>query len=280
MVAGIVDATDVYANTYVATNAGGEFLAYDTSAPSAGHLINAIAGSAGTDSATNTFPKGLYGQQLTLKSQGSAPATFTGSSQLYTSTSGRLRYVSESGADLVLDRSNLNLTNKTMGTQTTGVQMSQPLSYLAGEAQAGSEYEIEIDGTITTPTSGVALLYNSSLFLDGAGFGASNITWGTVMLPLSKTVGYHIRWTLTVNTTGAGGTCDVIASGGTNRMFDGGVQTNMGNINTASPISQITTGVAFDTTLNHTLQIYHNWSSGASSGHSAITYRTKITRRN
>ena len=88
----------MYANTYVATNAGGEFLAYDTSAPAAGHLINAIAGSGGTDSATNNFPAGLYGQQLTLKSQGSPLVMFTGSSELYTSTSGRLRYVSESVA--------------------------------------------------------------------------------------------------------------------------------------------------------------------------------------
>ena len=50
----------------------------------------------------------------------------------------------------------------------------------------------------------------------------------------------------------------------------------------STPINQITTGVAFDTTANHTLAIYGNWgtSSGTSLDQSAITYRTKKTRRN
>jgi hypothetical protein len=105
------------------------------------------------------------------------------------------------------------------------------------------------------------------------------------MPPLNVTVGYTIRWRLTVNTTG--GTCDVIADGGTSQIFTGSgppVQVNMGNVTAGSPnsstINMITTNVAFDTTANHTLAVYHNWSSGGVAGHSAITYRTKFTRRN
>jgi hypothetical protein len=286
--AGFVDATVVKASEYDAFSTQGQFLAYDTSSPTTGHLVNSIAGALGTDSVSNAYPKGLYGQGLTLKSVASAPAAFSGSSALYTSTAGRLRYVSEAGADMVLDRSSLDLTNKTMGTQTTAVIMSAGLSYLANEAQVGSEFEIEIDGTLTTPTSGSGYRYNTSLFLDGAGFGANNVTWGSVFLPLNVTLGYTIRWRVTINTTGAGGTCDVICDGGTSEIFTGSgppVQRNMGNLNVngspeSSAMNMITTGVAIDTTANHTLAIYNNWSAGGVAGHSAITYRTRLIRRN
>ena len=39
-------------------------------------------------------------------------------------------------------------------------------------------------------------------------------------------------------------------------------------------------GAAFDTTSNHSLALYCNWSSTVGTGHSAIVYRTKKTRRN
>jgi hypothetical protein len=279
VVAGIVNATDVFANTYVATNAGGEFLAYDGASPAAGHLINSIAGAAGTDSVTNAFPKGVLTQQLALVSQSSAPAAFSGASQLYTSSQGRLRYLSSTGNDLVLDRCVLDLTNVSMTTASTPTRMSSILNYIANEAIVGSEYEIEIDGTVTTPTS-TAQVFNFNLFLDGVAIGASSgVAMGTVMLEAGQTHGYTLRYRITIDTTGAGGSGTVACDGGIGRQ---GV--NFGNIQagggmTATAINHLNVNCAFDTTAAHSLAIYCNWTVTPGSG-SAITYRTRKTRRN
>ncbi|HEY3652313.1 MAG TPA: hypothetical protein VGL33_30395 [Streptosporangiaceae bacterium] len=294
VVAGIVDATTVEAAEYIATSAQGEFLAYDVSSPTTGHLVNSIAGSAGTDSASNPYPKGLYSQQLTLASQSGAPTGVSGSSVLYTSSGGRLRYLSSTGNDLVLDRSVLDLTTHSMGTQTAAQVMSSSISYLANEAQAGSEYEIEIDGTITTPSSTTTSLptYNFSFFIDGSGTGINNVTIGAVMLSAGLTMAYTLRVRLTLNTTGAGGSGNVAFDGGMVVQLNGATQFNLGNPSPTTAhggggqgsvaMNQITTGVAFDSTANHTLDIRGNWgtSSGTSLTQSAITYRTKKTRRN
>ena len=291
--AGIIDGTSVSAQTYLCTGSTGQFLAY-SGTPAAGNLINAIAGAAGSDSFGNDWPKGLFSQQLTLEDQSSAPPTFSGASVLYTSSSGRLRYISSAGNDLVLDRSVLDLTNFTMGTQTLPVIMSSTLNYLANEAQSGSEYEIEIDGTITTPSSTTTSLpvYNWSFFIDGVGTGINNVTVGAVMLSSNLTVAYCIRARLTVNATGAGGSCDIVFDGGVSIQFNGASQFNLGNsspVHTgggggqgSTPVNQLTVGKAFDTTSNHSLAIYGNWgtSSGTSLNQSGITYRTKKTRRN
>jgi hypothetical protein len=289
VVAGIVDATQVKAAEYDAFNTTGQFFAYDTSTPTTGHLTTSIAGGSGTDTASNAFPKGLMSQQLTLVNQGSVPSAFSGASVLYTSSSDRLRYLSSSGNDLVLDRSVLENTTHSMNTQTLATIMSGTLSYLANEGQVGSEYEVEIDGTFTSP-SGHTAVYNHSFFIDGAGTGINNVTYGAVFTSALLTIAYHLRWTLTVNTTGAGGSCNIEASGGASIQFDNGVQFNLGNSSPvrsgggggqgAVAINQISTGVAFDTTANHSLAIYGNWGATTGTGHSAITYRTKKTRRN
>jgi hypothetical protein len=294
VVAGIVDATQIKASEYDAFSTGGQFFAYDTSTPTTGHLTTSIAGASGTDSASNAFPKGLLSQQLTLKDQGSAPPSFSGASVLYTSSSGRLRYLASNGNDLVLDRCVLDLTNFTMGTQTLAQQMSSNLAYIANEAQTGSEYEIEIDGTVTTPSSTTTSLpvYNWSFFIDGVGTGINNVTVGAVLLSSNLTVAYCIRARMTVNATGAGGTCDIVFDGGVSIQFNGAAQFNLGNTSPvhtgggggqgSTPVNQLTVGVAFDTTSNHNFAIYGNWgtSTGTSLNQSAITYRTRKTRRN
>ena len=273
VVAGIVNATDVLANTYIATNAGGEFLAYDTTSPATGHLINAVTGAAGTDSAGNPYPAGSFSQQLTLPSLGSAPPPFTGSSVLYTSAAGRLRYLSSAGADLVLDRSALNLTNFTMTTQTTPHVMSGALSYLAGEAIVGSEYEVEIDGTVTSPAV-TAVQFTFDLFLDGAALNAgSAIVVGAVVMQTGNTYAYTLRARATVQTTGAGGTVNCALDGGMTRKVSG-----VGNTSQFTTLNNVVVNCAFDTTASHALAIYCNWGGSPTSG-SAITYRTKITRR-
>jgi hypothetical protein len=273
VVAGIVDATTVNASSYVATSAAGEFFAYGTNPGSTGGLLTAIAGASGTDPYSNPYPKGLLSQQLTLQNQSSAPSSFASSSILYSSGQGRLRYINTGGADMVLDRSVINLTHFTMTTQATPQVMSGALNYLANEAILGSEYEIEIDGTITTPTS-TAQVFFFDLFLDGAAIGAtSKIGLGTSMMIAGITQAYTLRYRISMSTIGTSGQATAVADGGSNRLA-----VNLGNSNTASPFNWIETALAIDTTANHTLAIYAYWNVAPGSG-SAITYRTKLTRR-
>jgi hypothetical protein len=181
---------------------------------------------------------------------------------------------------MVLDRSAINLGHQTMTTQTAGTLMSGTLSYLANEAQTGSEYEIEIDGTITSPSAGGALTYSSALWVDGAGFGVGSVVFGTVFMGTSQTISYTIRWRMSVSTTGSSGQVTAVADGGASVT-----NVTLGNLSNGGgagsvAVNSATTALAFDTTSNHTLGIYQNWGAGAGrSGHSAITYRTKITRR-
>ena len=290
-----MDATIIQAAEFlsVSTDTLPDYLAYQGSI-AAGNLITSIAPVAGTDTVTNPYPKGIMGQQLTLVSQSGAPTAFSGASILYTSANGRLRYLSSTGNDLVLDRCVLDLANHSMGTQTTAQIMSSTLNYLANEAQSGSEYEIEIDGTLTTPSSTTTSLpvYNFSFFIDGVGTGINNVTFGTVFLSANLTVAFCVRGRLTVNATGSGGTCNVVFDGGAAIQFNGATQFNLGNTSPvtahggggqgSTPIQQMTINKAFDTTADHSLAIYGNWgtSSGTSLDQSAITYRTRKTRRN
>jgi hypothetical protein len=293
--AGIVDSTVVTGATIVADGTSGQILVY-SGTPASGNLIGSWSGASGADASSNAYPAGLGIESggLVLYDQASAPATVTSASTIYTSSSGRLRYKSQSGNDLVLDRSVLDLASVSMGTQTAAQRMSSNLAYLADEAQAGSEFEIEIDGTITTPTSTSSTLptYNFSFFVDGAGAGANNVTFGAVMLSSGLTMAYTLRVRLTLNTIGSGGSGNVAFDGGIVIQLNGATQFNLGNsspVHTgggggqgSSPIQQLTTGVAFDTTANHNLAVYGNWgsSTGTSLNQSAITYRTRKTRRN
>ena len=99
------------------------------------------------------------------------------------------------------------------------------------------------------------------------------------MMLQGQTFGYTLRYRITIDTTGAGGSGTVACDGSIGRQ---GV--NFGNVQagggmTATPINHIQVNCAIDTTVNHSLAIYCNWSITPGSG-SAITYRTRKTRRN
>ena len=282
--AGAIDGMTITGATIIADGASGESLIY-SGTPATGNLIGSWSGASGTDGHSNSYAAGLevHTGGLVLDSQtGGSPAAVSGASTIYTSSGGRLRYLSAGGADLVIDRSALNLTHFSMTTSASPVIMSGALNYLANEAQTGSEYEVEIDGTITTPTS-TSQVYQFSLFVDGAVLTSTSnrMGFGLVMLESnpSETFAYHLRWTLSVEVTGAGGAVTAAASGGVNQIL-----VNFGNLQpvtggmTGTPTNLITVGNAFDTTSNHTIQIAGNWATAPGSG-SAITYRTKITRR-
>lgn len=281
--AGAIDGMTITGATLIADGASGENLIY-SGTPATGNLVGSWSGAAGTDGHSNAYAAGLevHSGGLVLDSQGSSPSAVSGASTIYTSSGGRLRYLSAGGADLVIDRSALNLTHFSMTTSASPVVMSGALDYLANEAQTGSEYEVEIDGTITTPTS-TSQVYQFSLFVDGAILtGTSNrIGLGLVMMESnpSETFAFHLRWSLSVEVTGAGGAVTAAASGGVNQILInlGNLQPTTGGM-TGSPTNLVTVGNAFDTTSNHTIQVTGNWATAPGSG-SAITYRTKITRR-
>jgi hypothetical protein len=275
--AGFVDATIIKALQYVASGSSGQFLAY-TSTPATGNLDVSISPASGTDSFGNTYAAGIEIQAggLVLDSQGSTPATVSGASTLYTSSQGRLRYLSSTGQDLILDRCVVDLTNFSMGTQTIPHILSSTLNYVANEGIVGSEYELECDGTYTTP-AGTSATFTFDLFADGAALGAgSAITVGTVINQTGLTYAFTIRFRATVNTSGAGGNVTVACDGGFTRkgVNVGGATSQLGTLN------NILSSAAFDTTANHSLALYCNWSSTVGTGHSAIVYRTKKTRRN
>ena len=123
VVSGIVDATMVQASSYIATAVKGEFLAYSSSSPGSGTLINSIAGAAGTDGSGNSYPQGLYSSQLTLATLSSPPTPFSGAS-IFFSYLGRPRYVSELGEDSVIWRGAINTANFSVGNTTAPTTIS------------------------------------------------------------------------------------------------------------------------------------------------------------
>jgi hypothetical protein len=163
-----------------------------------------------------------------------------------------------------------------MGTQTIPHILSSTLNYVANEGIVGSEYELECDGTYTTP-AGTSAQFAFDLFVDGAAFGAgSAVTVGTVINQTGLTYAFTIRLRATVNTSGAGGNVTVALDGGATRKG-----TPVGSSsNQFATLNNILSSAAFDTTANHSLALYCNWSSTVGTGHSAIVYRTKKTRRN
>jgi hypothetical protein len=163
-----------------------------------------------------------------------------------------------------------------MGTQTIPHILSSTLNYVANEGIVGSEYELECDGTYTTP-AGTSAQFAFDLFVDGAALGAgSAVTVGTVINQTGLTYAFTIRLRATVNTAGAGGNVTVCLDGGVTRKGTpvGSSSNQLGTLN------NILSSGAFDTTANHSLALYCNWSSTVGTGHSAIVYRTKKTRRN
>lgn len=277
-VSGIVDATTVIALAYICNSIQGEFMAYDTASASAGHLINSIAGASGTDTAGNQYPKGLYTQQLTMYNWPSlGPPAFPGSSVFYSSVCGRPRYVSAFGNSSVLERSNVNVSQFTVGNTTTPTLISAPLDYQADEGNQSSEFEIEIDGIITTAGSGTPQTLTFQLAIDGSPpTGAGPVTIGAVFLALGATYSYTIRFRISLNSFGANATAVLSVDGGISRRA-----ANAGSSTT--PLYNITVGEtgynkAFDTTTGHTLQVYAFW-GGNTAGQVLTTYRTKIARR-
>jgi hypothetical protein len=269
--AGIVDATDVFANTYNATNAGGEFLAYDVGSPTTGHLVNAIAGTSGTDSVSNAYPKGLYSQQLTLNNQGSAPPAFSGAAVLYSTTAGRIRYLASTGENNILERGGINVATFTVGNTATFTVVSGDLLYKGTAASnQSSTFEIEISGAFHT---GSVTNHQPwfALFMDGSQIGDA-IELSAAALTVNAWFSYTIQFRLAVLASGAPGTCAVIGSGTVAQEA-----VVIGSNSTSYLVAGSThASASFDSTANHTLTIYGKFDT-TSTSQEMDTYITRTT---
>jgi hypothetical protein len=275
--AGIVNGTTIMGATVVADGTSGEVLVY-SGAPASGNLIGSWSGAAGTDGQGNPYPLGLMAQALVMPNQSSGPAAVSGASSLYSSVAGRLFYLSSAGVTAALERSTVNVASFTVGATATPTIISAPLAYQANEGAQSSEFEIEIDGLITTANTGqTSQTLTFQLDVDGSVLGGQ-FTVGAVFLPVgNKTFSYTIRFRLSIQTTGTSGTCSVAADG---QLAAAGV--NAGS--TTAPVPTIAVGAQsgaskpFNSTVSHTLQAYASW-GGSSSGETLQTVRTKVARR-
>lgn len=280
--AGAIDGMTITGATIIADGTSGEILVY-SGTPALGNLIGSWSGGNGTDAQGNPFHTGLEVEigGLVLDNQGSAPSATSGASTFYSSTAGRPRYLSQTGANSILERSEVNVSQFTpSGGNTTPAAIGAGLSYQAGEGLQSSEFEIEIDGIATAPTSatGTDPTLTMELRLDGASWGAQ-FTVGAVCFPhgAGVTVNFAVRFRAAILSSGAGGTALLMAEGSFNRAA-----TNAGNAtqqNTSVGSESGSTTKNIDTTVAHTLQVYSNWSTVTSTGHSITVYRTRLTRR-
>ena len=274
--AGFVDATIIKALQYVASGSSGQFLAY-TSTPALGNLDVSISPVAGTDSLGNTYAAGIEIQSggLVLDNQGSAPPAVTGASTFYSSVAGRPRYLSSAGADSVIERSEINVSQFSIGNTTTATNISAPLAYKASEASQSSEYEIEATGAGTPSNVGqTATDLGFRIYMDGSNIG-NVLTVGASFFGLGQAFVYNVRFRVSVTGSGAGGTA-FISSGGTISY-----QTNKNQSDTATLDGAID-NVAIDFTANHTFQLKTFWSGvtpTGTAGQALTTYRTRLTRR-
>ena len=270
--AGFVDATIIKALQYVASGSSGQFLAY-TSTPALGNLDVSISPVSGTDSLGNPYAAGIEIQSggLTLDNQGSAPPAVTGASTFYSSVAGRPRYLSSAGADSVIERAEINVSQFAIGNSTTATNISAPLAYKAGEASQSSEYEIEATGAGTPASTGqTARDLGFRIYMDGSNIGPV-LTVGASFWTLSQSYVYTVRFRVSVTGSGAGGTA-FISSGGTISY-----QTNK-NQSDCATLDAAIDNVAIDFTADHTFQLKTFWAIAAT-GQALTTYRTQLTRR-
>ncbi len=240
--------------------------------PATGNLIASIASAAGTDTFGNIYPQGIYSQQLTLQNQSSAPPALGNASVFYSSTLGRPRYLSSAGVDAILERSVVNVSQFTVGNTTTPSQISAALNYQVNEGNQSSEFQIEIDGVMTTATVGPQTL-TFGLAVDGTTLGGQ-VTIGASFLVINKSWEYTARFRLAILTNGAGGTCVISCDG---QITQQGSNSGNTGINTPFGATSGTTGKAFDTTSAHTITIVASWGA-TSTGQTLTTVRSLIKR--
>jgi hypothetical protein len=275
VIAGIVDATIITGATIIATGTSGEILAY-SGTPALGNLVASVSGSAGSDSFGNNFSTGVEIQTggLILDNQASAPSAVSGASQLYSSTAGRPRYISQVGTDAVLERSEVNVAQFTIGNTVTATALSPTLTYAANEGAQSSEFEIEIMGVLTGGLTASVQTFGFRIYMDGSNAGGG-FDIGATLFSSTATNNqpfvYTVRFLVSILTTGSGGTMHIHS--------DGSIAATANKVTTdGADLGGDVDGVAINTTTSHTFRIMGFW-GGTSTGQAGTTYRSKLARR-
>lgn len=244
---------------------------YDASGSGVNAALTSIAAAAGTDRFTgDAFPAGLFGQQLTLNNQTSAPPAFTNASVFYSSSRGRPRYLSQAGDDSILERSTIDVTQYANNNGTGFIRISGDLFYLANEGAQSSEYEIETFGNGHNGTVGPQL-WTYALFADGLNTGAQ-FSIGGAAFAAATPFDQYIRFVVSLQGSGVGGTAHIFGLG----------NLAANNANRSPSISVV--GMAnldawpIDTTANHTFEIRANWGASVA-GQAMTTFRSCMARR-
>lgn len=178
------------------------------------------------------------------------------------------------------DRTVIDMTSVSMTTQTLPTAMSQVMSIIANEARAGMEFEIEIDGVITAPTSGTGLpAFTFGLYVDGTStqIGDNTGLGGVYLTPVGSTFSFTICYRAQILVVGSSGTCTVVSAGTS--------QSRGSNAGNTGPQASVALGsnhngaATLHTNSAHTLRICAAWGSTTATGHHAGTNRTRMTRR-
>jgi hypothetical protein len=278
--AGAIDGMTITGANFIATGTGGDLLVY-SGTPGAANLIAAISGVAGSDAFATPYAKGIEIKQggLVLDNQASAPTAVSGASLFYGSPAGRPRILQSSGADSILDRSLANAGTNTVGNTGTQSILSASMAYFAGEAQTSTTFEIECRGQFKMGAVNKNTL-TFAMLVDGAGFGGTGggFTLGAAIGNLSSVWDYWSTFMLTIVSSGAGGTARA-SSAGNFALHASNLQVGATGTVAAAGLDQA--AVAFDTTVNHTLQIYFQWGIAGftADGTQTITNYQTITRR-
>lgn len=286
--AGIVNGTIIQGATFKLVNSFGAvdglwdsgtdalYIYADTGSATQGGVQAAIAAKAVADPVNNSnVPQGLFSQQLTLANQAVDPPAFANASVFFSTVAGRPAYKSSAGARNIIERSDLNVAGFSVGNTTTPGTISATLTYQSNEGAQGSEYEIEVDLTVTTG-SGTQQTLAFQLALDGVLFGP-HITIGAIAFAANSTYFITLRGRVTL-TNPAGLTAQVSFDGGMSKSANVGSESAFPVINNSM---QVTNGaVTFDPTVNHTIQMFAQW-GGTNTGELVNNAggRTKITRR-
>jgi hypothetical protein len=117
------------------------------------------------------------------------------------------------------------------------------------------------------------------MMIDGSTIGGA-VGLGSVFLVVNQTFSYTISWKLSIEATGAGGTCTIAAAGVVMQQGANAGNLNANSVEISQPVSSIGAGKAYDTTASHNLKIFGLWTAGGGTGSFGVkTLRSKYARR-
>jgi hypothetical protein len=236
-----INAGTIIGTSIIADGTSGEVLIY-SGTPGSGNLVGSWSGAAGSDPYTNPYPYGLAATNLTMYGASTPTTPSFGSAVMFTDTTGAIQFVTASGFQGGVGRSQGNVNSFSNGT-TGYSHLNTPWAIPANDAvHAGTCYRLKVFGTCDNGNA------NQSLGMQIAAFGG---TWATSVITVgaaSSGRGWKCEATILIVSAGSGGSAIFNLD-----FFLGG-----------NLVSTITTTGTIDTTSSTTFQIFGTWNGGSS----------------